>query len=267
MQRTNFDGVSASTGADLRRAEAKSSNLLTAYSIDDPGFCVETLADAMGIVVREGGLDTADAWLFRRPDGHGILRVRSKGTSDARRRFSIAHELGHWELHPNLTQGRYCTEENLSDYVRSSEEVEANCFAASLLMPRFMMREHMGSADPSFALVDRLTAAFETSRTATARRLVELTKYRVILVCCIGGRVVWRVKSDAAKYYALEGALVPADSLTARTISTRSQFAEHAEISPRVWLRDNPVANPEECFEDVRYNPSLDMSLTLLWLV
>src|SRR5690349_4433632 len=134
MPPTVSDGISISASADRHAAETKSSLLLTKYSIEEPGFDVVTLANAMGIVVREGGLENADAWLFRRQDGKGVLRISDRVGSRARRRFSIAHELGHWEMHPDLKQGRYCTESDLIDYVRSREEVEANCFAASLLM-------------------------------------------------------------------------------------------------------------------------------------
>lgn len=267
MRPTSSDGISASPSADFHAAEVKSSNVLSLHGIETPGFDIVALATAMGIVVREGGLENADAWLFRRPDGKGILRTRSDGSSYARRRFSIAHELGHWVMHPNLKQGRYCTETDLTDYVRSPEEAEANCFAATLLMPRFMMKGSMGIADPSFALIDRITTEFATSRTATARRFVELTKFPAILVCSVAGKVVWRVKSEPAKFYALASQDVPAVSLSATARSEGRSPADLTAISPHIWLKDNPVTNPQEFFEDARYNPRTDMTLSLLWFI
>jgi len=267
MRPTSSDGASASPSADLHAAEVKSSKVLSLHGIETPGFDVVALASAMGIIVREGGLENADAWLFRRPDGKGILRTRSGGSSHARRRFSIAHELGHWVMHPDLKQGRYCTETDLTDYVRSPEEAEANCFAATLLMPRFMMKADMGTADPSFALIDRITTEFETSRTATARRFVELTKFPAILVCSVAGKVIWRVKSESAKFYALASQNVPAGSLSAMARANGKSPTELTPISPHIWLKENPVANPQEFFEDFRYNPRADMTLSLLWFI
>lgn len=256
-----------SSEPDPRRAEAKSLALLERYGVETPAFDIEVLARVMDIEVREGGLDKADAWLIRRPDGKGILRVNANVRSDARRRFSIAHELGHWEMHPDLTQGRYCTETDLSDYHRSPEEIEANTFAASLLMPRFLVRERIGNVDPSFAVVDRIANEFEASRMAAARRLVELTKHRVILVASSNGRIEWAVKSDSAKFHGFHDRTVPAASATARVVAQQTSTPSLEPVPPHVWLRENPVWNPQELFEDVRYFSRLDTALTLLWFL
>jgi Zn-dependent peptidase ImmA (M78 family) len=252
---------------DQRRAETKSLALLQRFSVETSAFDIEVLARAMDIEVREGGLEKADAWLIRRPDGKGILRVNSNVRSEARRRFSIAHEMGHWEMHPDLTQGRYCTETDLTDYTRSPEEIEANTFAACLLMPRFLVRERIGSVDPCFAVIDRIADEFETSRTAAARRLVELTKHKVILVATSHGRVDWSLKSEPAKYHGLHDKTVPSASATARVVAEHSSTPSHEPVPPHVWLRDNPVRNPQELFEDVRYFSRLDTALTLLWFL
>lgn len=267
MPATKDDSGNAGALADLRKAETKSHALLQRFSIETPAFDIEVAAHAMGIEVRQGGLETADAWLIRRPDGKGILRVNDNVRSRARRRFSIGHELGHWEMHPNLAQGRYCTETDLTDYHRSPEEIEANTFAACLLMPRFLIRERIESVDPSFAAIDRVAQEFETSRTAAARRLVEVTKYKVILVSSSKGRVNWTLKSASAQYHGFHDRSVPQASATARVVAEHSNTRTLEPVAPRVWLRDNPVWNPQELFEDVRYFNRLDTALTLLWFV
>lgn len=267
MPATKDDAGNPDGLADLRKAETKSHALLQRFSIETPAFDIEVLAHAMDIEVREGGLEKADAWLIRRKDGKGILRVNANVRSDARRRFSIAHELGHWEMHPNLAQGRYCTETDLTDYDRSSEEIEANTFAACLLMPRFLMRERIGNVDPSFAVIDRIAEEFETSRTAAARRLVEVTKYRVILVSSSEGRLNWTLKSESAQYHGFHGRSVPLASATARVVAQQSSTPTIERVQPHVWLRENPVWNPQELFEDVRYFSRLKTGLTLLWFV
>jgi Zn-dependent peptidase ImmA (M78 family) len=252
-------------GPDLANAERKSFSLLQRYSIDEPGFDIEDLAYAMDITVREGGLEDADAWLFRRKNGKGIIRLNSSTFSRQRRRFSIAHELGHWEMHPNLKQGKFCTAEDLSDYIKSPEEIEANWFAATLLMPRFMIRDYITRGDADFNLIDRITDEFETSRTAAARRFIELTTQRAILVSSTDGKVNWHVKSHAAKFYALESMIVLPESLTARVVRSKKNPAESESLAPEIWLRENPVQEIEELFEDVRYSERLNTALTLLW--
>lgn len=267
MPATKHDAGNAGGLADLRKAETKSHALLQRFSVETPAFDIEILARAMDIEVREGGLENADAWLIRRMDGKGVLRVNANVRSDARRRFSIAHELGHWEMHPNLTQGRYCTETDLTDYHRSPEEIEANTFAACLLMPRFLMRERIGNVDPSFAVIDHIAEEFETSRTAAARRLVELTKHKVILVSSCDGHTNWTLKSTSAQYHGFHDRSVPPASATSRGVARHSSTPTFEPVPPNVWLRENPVWNPQELFEDVRYSSRSNTALTLLWFI
>lgn len=59
------------------------------------------------------------------------------------RRFTWAHELGHYLLHPALSyrRERPLTGAERSDYRRSSEEIEADAFAAELLMPTKLLNK------------------------------------------------------------------------------------------------------------------------------
>jgi Zn-dependent peptidase ImmA (M78 family) len=65
--------------------------------------------------------------------------------SPARRRFTIAHELGHWHLHQaeGGPRTRFCRPADVSERKPSGRniEVEANRFAAALLMPEQRVRE------------------------------------------------------------------------------------------------------------------------------
>ena len=73
---------------------------------------LEDLALAMGVVVLDGNLQAADAWLVRKGD-KGIIRVRNTIPESGRRRFAVAHELGHWSLHKSLSQLLSCTSEDM----------------------------------------------------------------------------------------------------------------------------------------------------------
>src|ERR671916_3057963 len=55
-----------------------------------------------------------------------------------RRRFTIGHELGHWELHRDLQRSLFCRSTTVTEDKRPSVpdiEEEASRFAAALLMP------------------------------------------------------------------------------------------------------------------------------------
>lgn len=92
-----------------------------------------------------------------------------------RRRFTIAHELGHWYLHQNGQQSLFCRHGTVdADETKAGrpelphEEVEANWFAASLLMPAEMVRVQYRRTGGDF---NRLCGAFKSSGAAMGRRL------------------------------------------------------------------------------------------------
>ena len=66
--------------------------------------------------------------------------------STGRRRFTVAHELGHWHLHRDRGDSHYCRPEDIGGsqddlYALKRIESEANRFAAALLMPEAAVRE------------------------------------------------------------------------------------------------------------------------------
>lgn len=95
----------------------------------------------------------------------------------ARRRFTIAHELGHWQLHRGAEHAVFCRAASIEPAVADGAaaavplplpEEEANAFAAAVLMPARLLRQHYAlSARDFFGLCDR----FGASGAAMGRRL------------------------------------------------------------------------------------------------
>ncbi|CAN5472197.1 hypothetical protein BH11ARM1_BH11ARM1_07670 [soil metagenome] len=116
------------------------------------------LAKKNGIEVRESALDDSlSGFLIRNDDGQVFIGVNaSNGT--ARKRFTVAHELGHYFLHDRMSAyideyaGRFkvMTRDEVSTEGTDVREIEANRFAAELLMPEQSIRrdiEHHGHVD------------------------------------------------------------------------------------------------------------------------
>jgi len=64
---------------------------------------------ARGVLVLEERLEGAEAHLLR-TTGKGVMRVKAALPELGRKRFAIAHELGHWELHAHFLHGMVCTD-------------------------------------------------------------------------------------------------------------------------------------------------------------
>jgi|UniRef100_A0A7C3SNF6 Zn-dependent peptidase ImmA (M78 family) len=80
-----------------------------------------------------------------------------------RQRFSLAHELGHYFLHDQSSSFHKFDKE----YIR--KEQEADLFAASLLMPLFMLENYL------YLPVEEIAKIFIVSRKAVELRLKVIT--------------------------------------------------------------------------------------------
>ena len=92
----------------------------------------------------------------------------------ARRRFTIAHELGHWRLHRDADERAvFCRAGSIAPDTQTRAtlppaEDEANVFAAAVLMPARLVREQYVRCDRDFF---RLCDKFGASGAAMGRRL------------------------------------------------------------------------------------------------
>jgi Zn-dependent peptidase ImmA (M78 family) len=110
-----------------------------------------------------------------------------KNTSKERKRFTLAHELGHFMLHmaPANDLNNF---DSITDTVISFNrddnwdytEMEANNFAAQLLMPKLSIKKHIKiiidehSNISKESLVEQLADLFQVSETAMKFRLTKL---------------------------------------------------------------------------------------------
>jgi hypothetical protein len=249
------------------RAEHKALQVLERFGLQDARFDPEDLAFVLGLDVEFGGLVHADAWLIRHPDGTGVIRVRDNA-HPGRTRFSIAHEIGHWELHPFCRQGfLVCTPADIADYGRSPEEAEANFFAAALLMPKPLIAAGLLKRDPNFKMIEEMAREFAVTRIAAARRLVDLSKQPVVLVSSSSREVNWCVRSASARsVFIAPGSPVPQHSVTEECVVRGTTASEPELVDPATWFPDLQVSDEFELFEQVRYSPAYDTALTMLWL-
>jgi hypothetical protein len=160
-----------------------SERVLHELGITDPReIDLESIAWHLSARVKLADLDGCEARIIGY-HGRAIIRVDSR-IRRRRRRFSIAHELGHWHHH----RGRMlvCRAEDIGSRNPGTPEIErlADAYAADLLLPRYLFvplsRQH---AKLSFRAVRDLADLFDTSLTATAIRFVESRHSPAMLVC------------------------------------------------------------------------------------
>ena len=183
---------------DHARARQAARRIISDLGIADPSeIDVEAIAMTRQLIVRQDAADRAEAWLVR-GKRRGLVRVRRDIPETGRRRFAVAHELGHWELHSGLSQWTFCSKDDVHGYKGSPPEIEASAFAGELLMPTPLFRPACRVQQPSLALIKDLAERFETTLTATAVRFVEECREPCIAVFSKGGEIAWSRRSDAS---------------------------------------------------------------------
>lgn len=249
------------------RIEKCALDLLKVYGIQSTNYEIMDLCAAEGLTVRVGALSNIDAWLVRTGPDRGIIRLNDRIIENGRTRFSIAHELGHWKLHPNISQGFLCTTSDLADYINNKEEIEANYFAANLLMPKKWIRQETWKCDPSFDIISKLAKEFSMTLTASSRRYVELSKRGIVLIFSKTGIVQWIFKSQKAKFLFIDyGSEIPRYSVTWDCFQNGTYFGEMDKLDPSIWFKDRQFSHDSELFEEARVSRKYGWALTLLWI-
>lgn len=162
----------------LKEIEECAERILEANSIRSVPIPVEEIARKENILVSEAGSKSVSGVLFRK-EGVAFIALNSS-ESPVRRRFTLAHELGHYFLHPNkntFIEYRDNKEKDKDQVVRSSKEIEANKFAAAILMPKKFLMEDVSAFTNSgvtSAHVSFLAKKYEVSEKAMTYRLMNL---------------------------------------------------------------------------------------------
>lgn len=137
-------------------------------------FDVEGLASSVGLRIEYLPLASDMSGFLRRQNGEWIAGINSLHHAN-RRRFTLAHELGHYLLHRdagNFEDGALFRREAQFD----RHESEANAFASKLLMPETEFRTLIVSRNPN---IDELARHFGVSAAAAKFRAEALGEERI----------------------------------------------------------------------------------------
>ena len=198
--------------------------------------------------------------------------ILAPGQTRGRRRFSVAHELGHYHIptHKDRAPG-WCGDADITagSYGKKVHEREANDFAAELLMPRHLFSRDARGRDPNFREIGELAESdmYDVSLTAAVLRYVEVTRSACSLVCARDGLIEWVAKSSNFVYrIPWRGDAVPAES-HAKAVFNGEEANEEAEpLDPYTWL-EIEQRQPVEVFESTLAISRHSQVLSLVWVV
>lgn len=163
------------------KAAKVATELLKELGIQDMPVDVRAIAEAKGVRVVAGDLDEDTSGVIVIKNDQAIIGV-NRTHHPNRQRFSIAHELGHYLLHRDYAHVFVDTvhaffRDGNSTKGTDTQEIEANAFAAELLMPkdivvRYVRENRVDVHDEMY--VRRLALKFGVSEQALTIRLTRL---------------------------------------------------------------------------------------------
>ena len=123
--------------------------LIRSAGIHEPPVPVELIATSLGATVRYSPFKGELAGMLIRDDENGRVMIGVNLLHHVnRQRFTIAHECGHLRLHEGKRvyidrSFRINRRDGVSSQAIDAEEIEANRFAAELLMPYDMITDDL----------------------------------------------------------------------------------------------------------------------------
>jgi len=133
-----------------RLIEARAQKLLATLGLHEIPVPVDRVTRLLGARLRYSPLDEELSGFVFIKEGVPIIGVNSLHHPN-RQRFTIAHEIGHLQLHPEFITATVHVDKQFAESVLKRDtssasgterlEVEANQFAAALSMPGFVLDE------------------------------------------------------------------------------------------------------------------------------
>lgn len=163
-------------------ARKKAVELLREAGVKAAPVPVEKLAVIVSATIRyEPFSGTLSGMLHKSDKNRAVIGVNSLHAK-TRKRFTVAHEIGHLVLHKEASfhidhKFPIALRSEASSLAVDEKEIEANQFAAELLMPRFLLMKDIDSLPSEIEVeeaIDKLARQYQVSSQAMTIRLSSL---------------------------------------------------------------------------------------------
>jgi Zn-dependent peptidase ImmA (M78 family) len=156
---------------------------------------VKEIIQARGAFYEEINLEGQDGRIVSY-QGKSIISVNKSISDIGKKRFTAAHELGHFELHQDLAVTADTPYELCNWYQSGKHEKEANEFASELLMPSQLFKEVCEGKKFGPELIEFLASTFLVSKTASILKFLSTGNHPICIFCSQDSKVRWWKMSE-----------------------------------------------------------------------
>lgn len=205
------------------------------------------------------------ALVCRRNRSKGVIVLSDAIREEGRRRFTVCHEVAHFILPGHGDSG--CSSSAIESWREASDrkEVDANRLASELLLPTKLIYPLVSKKTATIKLAKSLSHDFNTSLTAAAYKITELTEEPCAVIWSIGGDILWFKKNENFRGYIARGRLDD-QSYAARLIKGASEREAEGMTYCETWLAGDNLSGKDKVWEDSIYLPNYEAVLTILTL-
>jgi len=254
----------------MNKGALAAQKLISEFGIIEPDdFSIEELIHARDIILEEKRISNADGRIV-----FGNFKTKITINSGikyiGRRRFTLAHELGHFELHHKKESHLEDNSLTLDYFKEGNHEYEANQFATELLMPTNSFVTFTNNKKFSPDLLREIAEYFQTSITSATFRYLALGQHPIFLFHCRDKKVIyWK---NSPNYYLkvkdITKLAPPSDSVAMEffndgTIYRKEESAQ--QILKSTWFETKEFNSDNEFFEYALVTKDYNSVLSVVW--
>ncbi len=241
------------------------------------GISLTDVAIFLGVIVVEEPMAHADGKIIKGKI-KTIIKINSNIYSKEKKRFALAHEIGHLllhdqlELHGDTSKSMNWFQHFENQVKRGMQEYEANDFAGELLMPESIFREEFQGKRFNPNLFKGLAQRFQTSITSVIFRIYKLDLYPICIVYLYRGEVKYWLKSSDMYVYIkdINHLPPPEDSVAREYVDANYAYLYHGEekaqgIYRSTWFELSDQQEDNQFLEYCIPYKTHKMLLSVIW--
>jgi len=240
---------------------------LASKTVDEFGICspehirIRDIAFAKGAMVVEQRLTRAAASIVK-AGNHATIRI-PPADSPERKRFSIAHELGHLLMSHIESIQKICSDADMMNWYQGSQETQANFFASELILPTKLVSKRCDIGNINLDPIRQIAEDFRASLTATAIKFVRLCPEKCAVVFSTNGEIKWFYKSSDWWPFIRRDKELDQRTLAYDFFVGKQMQTEPFEVEADAWVESGGV---DEIVEHSIASPQYGFVLSVLWI-
>ena len=261
----------------MNKGKSRAIKLRAEIGIEDPSeIPLEDVVTAYGGLIQYKDMGQVDGRIVY---GKNIstIYINSEIKYEGRKRFALAHELGHLLMH----KGSLMHDDSISlDWFNNTEkqlakgkqEFEANQFATEYLMPSDIFYQEAKSKPFGPTLIENLADRFEVSLTSAAFKCFDVDIYPIAMFHIFNGKVkYWKRSTDLKVYIKNIPKLSPPQDSVATEYIDAGYNAIYKKgdlvqsIDKSTWFELNERDRDTEFFEYCIVTKSYNNILSIVW--